>query len=78
MRKTTTSDQFDFEAWLTPREAAELIGVTAHQVRHLARSGALEARRFGHAWMLKRTSVEEYAASERRPGPRPMNSSASE
>jgi len=78
MKKTAASDQFDFEAWITPREAAEFIGVTPHQVRHLARIGALEARRFGRAWMLKRTSVEEYAASERRPGPRPMNSSSSE
>jgi len=64
--------------WLTPREAAELLGVTSDHARYLARAGVIEARKFGHAWMLRRASVEAYAASERRPGPRPRRPSTAD
>ena len=78
MDKLSASNHLGLEAWITPREAAELIGITNDHARHLARTGAIEARKFGHAWMLKRASVEAYAASERRPGPRPQEPSPSE
>ena len=64
--------------WITPREASELIGVTPNQVRHLARTRAIEARKFGHAWMVNRASAEAYAASDRRPGPKSQESSTSD
>ena len=64
--------------WITPREASELIGVTPNQVRHLARTGTIEAQKFGHAWMIKRASAQAYAASDRRPGPKPRESSTSD
>jgi excisionase family DNA binding protein len=65
------------EAWITTREAAELIGVTSNQVRHLARTGIIKTRKFGRAWMINRASAETYAASDRRPGPKPRESSTS-
>ncbi|MBN1890585.1 MAG: helix-turn-helix domain-containing protein [Thermoflexales bacterium] len=60
------------DEWITPAEAAEIIGVTPYQVRHLARTGTVEARKFGRAWMIKRDSVRAYAAQERHPGPKPQ------
>jgi excisionase family DNA binding protein len=56
--------------WITPAEAAQLIGVTPAHVRYLARTGLIEARKFGTSWMVRRDSVEQYAVSERRPGPK--------
>jgi len=64
-------DLLDRGRWVTPTEAAELIGVTAAHVRYLAREGLIEARKFGASWMVRRVSVERYAAQERRPGPKP-------
>lgn len=69
-----TSDQsqqpIQLDEWITPREAAELIDVTPHQVRHLARNGIVKARKFGRAWMIHRASAEAYAETDRRPGPK--------
>ena len=66
------------EDWITTREAAKVIGVTANQVRYLAREGIIETRKFGRAWMISRAAAEAYAASDRRPGPKPRESSASD
>lgn len=56
--------------WITPKEAAGLLNVTPHQVRHLARTNVLEAQKFGYAWMVKRSDVETYATINRKPGPK--------
>jgi excisionase family DNA binding protein len=45
---------------MTTREAAEILGITPESVARLARLGTLEGERFGHAWMVYRSSVEEY------------------
>ncbi len=78
MNKPGIPDDLILDDWITPREAAELIGVTPHHVRHLARTGTIEARKFGHAWMVKRASAEAYAVKERRPGPKPQEASTSD
>ena len=78
MNEQTTPDDLALDDWITPREAAELISVTPHHVRHLARTGIIDARKFGHAWMVNRASAETYAARERRPGPKPPESSTSD
>jgi hypothetical protein len=59
------------EEWITTNEAAKIAGVTPHQIRHLLRKGVIKGRKFAHAWMAERQSVEEYAAKERKPGPKP-------
>ena len=78
MNKPSTPNHLILGDWITPREAAELIGVTSDHARYLARAGIIEARKFGHAWMLNRAAVEAYAASERHPGPKPQEPSASD
>jgi excisionase family DNA binding protein len=71
-------DHLVLDDWITPREASELIGVTPNQVRHLARQGAIEAQKFGHAWMINRASAQAYATIDRRPGPKSRESSTSD
>jgi len=75
MDEQGVSNHLTLGDWITPREAAEMLGVTPHHVRYLARTGTLEARKFGHAWLVKRASVEDYAAGEHRPGPKSRESS---
>jgi hypothetical protein len=48
-----------------------MLGVTLHQVRHLAYKGIIATRKIAHTRIVKRTSVEAYAVSDRRPGPKP-------
>ena len=72
------SDQLVLDGWITPQEASEMLGVTSQHVRYLAREGLIEARKFGYAWMVKQSSVEEYAATDRRPGPKPRGLSPSD
>jgi len=59
------------EEWITTQEAAEILGVTPHHITHLLRIGKLKGRKFVRDWMVYRISVEEYAASNRKPGPKP-------
>ena len=61
------------EEWITTQEAAKIIGVTRNHIRYLIRYGKLEAKKFGRAWMVSRKSAEEYAATERKPGPKPQS-----
>lgn len=75
MKEPAASGRLSLEGWITPREAAEIIDVTSDHVRYLARSGKIEARKFGHAWMLNLESVKAYAESDRRPGPKVQDTS---
>ncbi|MBK8935099.1 MAG: helix-turn-helix domain-containing protein [Chloroflexi bacterium] len=59
--------------WITTDEAADIVGVTAHQIRHLLRNNVLKGQRFGRSWMVTRRSAEEYAVKERKPGPKPQS-----
>ena len=60
----------NFDDWITAKQASEIIGVTDHQVRYLIRQGKLEAKKFGWAWMINRQSAEDYARTDRKPGPK--------
>lgn len=50
--------------YLTTQQAAECLGLSVRQVQTLIKKGDLPARRFGHAWQIKRKDVEDF---ERRP-----------
>jgi len=71
MTKKTNTPVLVLNEWITPTEAARVIRVTQHQVRYLPRAGILESHRFGRAWMVKREAVKQYAAQERKRGPKP-------
>ena len=57
--------------YITSAEAAELLGgVTANHIRLLIKRGTLRAVKRGHDWWVERPSVEAYAATERKRGPK--------
>ncbi len=76
MKQPDDPEHLVWDDWMTPAEAAQLIGVTQHQVRHLARKGIIESHRLGRSWVINRASAEAYARSERKPGPKPPDSSS--
>ena len=54
--------------YLTTQQAAERLGLSLRQVQTLIKKGDLLAKKFGHAWQIKRKDVEDF---ERRPVGRP-------
>jgi hypothetical protein len=59
------------EEWITTKKAAEIIGVSIKQVSYLLINSRIKGKKFGRFWMVDRQSAEKYAASERKPGPKP-------
>jgi excisionase family DNA binding protein len=59
------------EEWITTVDAARILGVTIAHVSNLLRRGKLIGRKFGRSWMVSKASVEAYASSYRKPGPKP-------
>ncbi len=57
------------DPWLTPCEAAPLIGCTAHGVRKRIASGRLVARRWGGRYYLQRSAIPHPTGRSRRRSP---------
>ena len=60
------------DRYISAREAAEIIGVEheSRQVASLCREGKLICRKVANRWLVSRSSAEQYARSERKPGPK--------
>lgn len=52
---------------LTAAEVAELLRLSAHQVRRLAAAGELPAARFGGAWRFSRRAIDDLLAAGGQP-----------
>jgi excisionase family DNA binding protein len=50
--------------YLTTRQAAEILGVTAQRVTNLVRAGRLPATKVGRDWLIARQALEHF---EKRP-----------
>ncbi len=48
------------DEWITTSEAADISGYHPERIRELARSGAIEARKFGIVWQVSRSSLLKY------------------
>lgn len=59
------------KGYVTSNEAAEIANVTPGRIRQLLVEGRLKAKRLGRDWFIKRESIEAYAQSNRKPGPKP-------
>ncbi len=46
--------------WITTKQAAELTGYTADNVRKLAALGKIKAQRWGRDWQIDRSSLMAY------------------
>ena len=64
-------DDFNPTEWITTKEAARILGVTLNHVSYLLRTGKIKGKKFGYFWMVDKSSAEEYASKERKPGPKP-------
>lgn len=60
------------DRYISAREAARIIGVVheSRQVASLCREGKLICRKVANRWLVSRRSAEQYAQSERKPGPK--------
>ena len=65
------AEQPSLDELISLREAAELSGLSAGHLRLLASRGEMWAVKLGRNWVTTVKAVEEYLASERRPGPKP-------
>lgn len=59
------------EGYVSAAEAARIIGCVDSRVRQLLRAKKLVGERVGRDWLVEKKSAEEYAASERKRGPKP-------
>ena len=53
---------------LSRTQAAEALGVSRQMVHNWIKSGVLEARQVGHAWIISGESVEALKAKRNAPG----------
>jgi len=54
--------------WITVKDGCELTGYANQYLRRLLREKAVEAKKFGHVWMVSRQSLMAYytAAQEQK------------
>ncbi len=55
--------------WITTGEASQLSGLSGGYLRRLLAKGLIRGKRFGHVWLVSKTSLEKYIVIERKPGP---------
>lgn len=55
---------------ITLKEAANRCELSYSHLRRLAREGSVWARKMGTTWLTTEKAVNEYLASDRRPGPK--------
>lgn len=59
---------------VTVTQAADILKLkSTGRVRQLLLQGKLKGRHFGNIWMIEKSSVEAYATSRRKPGPKPLD-----
>ena len=59
--------------YATTGEAAKILRVQDSRIRQLLLSGTLRGKKFGHVWMVEQKSIDKYAKSNRKPGPKPLD-----
>lgn len=57
--------------WISMKEAAEYTGYTPRHIRRLLRDGLVKGQRLGRDWFTTKQALDEYLATNPRPGPEP-------
>jgi excisionase family DNA binding protein len=57
--------------WVSTKEAADILNTSPSWIVKLAKKKKLVARRIGKVWTIDRASLDAYAQSDRKPGPKP-------
>ena len=55
--------------WISTREAAEYTGYSRGHICYLLSHGLVEGRKFGRDWFTTKEALDEYLATDPRPGP---------
>ncbi len=58
---------------VTVAEEAARSGYTEQHLRRLVRVGKVRGKKYGRDWLLSARSVDEYRATDPRPGPKPRS-----
>ena len=59
--------------WISVKEAAEYTGYAPAHVRYLLRNGLVKGQRFGRDWFTTQKALDEYLATNPRPGSKPKS-----
>jgi hypothetical protein len=74
MRGKRSREDPVIEDHVTVTQAADILKLkSTGRVRQLLLAGILRGKKFGSYWMVERKSIEEYARSNRKPGPKPID-----
>lgn len=57
------------QGYISVKEASRKSGLSGAQIRKLLAEGKLKGRKIGSYWAVESNSLEEYTASNRKPGP---------
>lgn len=58
-----------FENYVTVADAAKRLNIHPESVRRLIRAGKLPARKFANAWLIEKSTLEQFASNyDPRPG----------
>ena len=61
------------EDYISTKEAAKKAGFSEEHIRKLVKKRLLKGRKIGRDWLIVPSSVDEYLASERKRGPKPLD-----
>ena len=56
--------------WISVKEAAAYTGYTTRHIRHLLTGGLVKGQKFGRDWFTTKEHLDDYLASNPRPGPK--------
>lgn len=56
--------------YISVKEATRKYGLSESQIRHLLIAGKLNGKKFAGVWMVDVSSLDVYAATNRKPGPK--------
>jgi len=59
--------------WISVKAAAEYTGYTPRHIRLLLTKGLVKGRKFGRDWFTTREALDQYLATNPRPGPDPKS-----
>lgn len=58
------------DEWMSTKKAAEYTGYSPGYIRQLLIHGRVEGHKFGRDWVTTKEALDEYLATNPRPGPK--------
>ena len=61
----------DLTDYISSEDASKLSGFHMGYIAVLAATGKVQAKKFASVWLISKSSLDDYLATERRTGPKP-------